>query len=339
MWFKNLLLYRLTDPANLDLSKLEEQLQKRAFVPVGQMDRQSEGWVPPASHAPDLFSYPNSGAWLVALKTEEKLLPASVVKELADERIVDIEAKEMRRVGKKEAKEIRERIAEELLPRAFSRSRVVRALIDPQAGWIWIDVATPARAELLLQTLRETLGSLPAKLAQTRMEPTTAMTTWLEHDAPANFTIDADCVLTAPGDGGAQVSCRRQDLNADEVKQHLTSGKLVTQLALSWDERLSFVLTDKMQIKRLAFLDLLEDQIKDADATDAAAMFDTSLTLLVNEGRSLVAAVIEALDGEMDTAAGVPALAAAPAMSQPVAKPTVSADQAASGQSAVDVPW
>lgn len=299
MWFKNLQLYRLTDPSAVDGAKLGEALQKRAFVAAGQLDRLSAGWIPPAAHAPDLYAYQNGDTWLIALKTEEKILPSSVVKDFAAERIADIEDKEARKVGKKEAREIRERVAEELLPRAFSRSRVVRALIDVEGGWIWVDVGTPARAELLLQTLRETLGSLPTRLVNTQMDPVTAMTTWLEHGAPEPFTLDADCTLKAPGDGGAQITCRRHDLAAEEILHHLKAGKLVTQLALSWADRLSFVLNDKLQIKRLGFLDLLEDQIKEADAVDAAAMFDTSLTLLAREGRLLVEAVVEALGGEL----------------------------------------
>ncbi|MBV8659581.1 MAG: recombination-associated protein RdgC [Burkholderiales bacterium] len=299
MWFKNLQIYRITDLDKIDAAKLDDELKKRAFAPAGSLDRLAAGWVPPAAHSPDLFAYANSGAWLIALKTEEKLLPSSVVKEAAEERIADIEAKELRKVGKKETKEIRERIAEELLPRAFSRSRVLRALIDLEGGWVWVDSPTPAKAELLVQFLRETLGSLPTKLPQTQLDPVTAMSTWLEHDAPSNFTLDADCVLKAPGEGGAQVTCRRHDLGSDEVKQHLHNGKLVTQLALSWDDRIAFVLTEKLQIKRIAFLDLLQDQIKDAEAEDAAAMFDTTLTLLVQEGRGLVDAVIESLGGEL----------------------------------------
>jgi recombination associated protein RdgC len=299
VWFKNIQLYRLTEPATFDTSKLDEALQKRRFVPVGSLDRMTAGWIPPAAHAPDVFAYANSGCWMIALKTEEKLLPSSVVKEEADERIADIEAKELRRIGKKEAKEIRERIAEELLPRAFSRSRVMRAIIDVEAGWLWVDSATPAKAELLLQFLRETLGSLPSKLPQTQLDPITAMSTWLEHGAPSNFTVDADCVLKDPGEGAAQVTYRRHDLSVDEVKAHLKSGKFVAQLALSWDDRIAFMLNDKLQIKRIAFLDLLQDQLKEAEADDAAAMFDATLTLLTHEGRGLVDAVVEALGGEL----------------------------------------
>ncbi|WP_269533444.1 recombination-associated protein RdgC [Chitinimonas sp. BJYL2] len=312
MWFKNLLAFRITDTAALPLDKLDAELAKRAFVPAGKSDRLAAGWIPPASHAPDLLVYPSQGAYLIALKTEEKLLPSSVVKEAAEERIAEIEDKELRKIGKKEAKEIRERIAEELLPRAFSRSRVVRALIDPVERWIWVDSATPAKAELLVQFLRETLGTLPTKLPQTQLDPVTAMSTWLEHSPPANFTLDADCVLKAPGEGGAQVTCRRHDLNAEEVKLHLENGKLVTQLALSWDDRISLMLTDKLQLKRINFLDLLQDQLKEADTEDAGAMFDASLTLMVAEGRGLLAAVIESLGGELgEVSAPAPAPLAA----------------------------
>lgn len=299
MWFKNLLLYRLTDPASLDLLQLETQLQRRAFVPLNASDRMSQGWVSPAPHAPDLLSYSMAGAHLIALRTDEKILPASVIKEKASEHILWIEGKEMRRVGKKEAKEIRERIEANLLPQAFSRARIVRAIIDPRDGWIWVDSATPAKAELLLQLLRETLGSLPACRVETRLDPCDAMTFWLKHEAPERFTIDSDGVLVAPGGEGAKATLRAQDMGPDEVLEHLAAGKLVAQLAMSWNDRLSFVLTDRMQIKRLATLDLLNDQIKDAGADDAAAMFDASMTLMVGEVRGLIGAVIEALDGEM----------------------------------------
>ncbi|WP_158228992.1 recombination-associated protein RdgC [Chitinimonas sp. BJB300] len=330
MWFKNLQLYRITDLSKLNPNQLDAELQKRAFIPAASNERMAAGWIPPGSHAPDIFAYANSGAMLIALKTEEKLLPASVVKEMAEERIADIQDKELRKIGKKEAKEIRERIADELMPRAFSRSHVLRAIIDFEAGWIWVDTASSSKAELLTQLLRETLGSLPTKLVQTQLDPVTAMSTWLEHDAPPNFTLDADCTLKAPGDSGAQVTCRRHDLSSDEVKLHLKSGKMVTQLALSWDDRLSFVLNEKLQIKRLAFLDLLEDKIKDADAEDAAAMYDTTLTLLVQEGRSLVNAVIDALGGELgESAMGSTAV--------PIAAPPPAAKPAQA--SVVDVPW
>ncbi|MDK2127182.1 recombination-associated protein RdgC, partial [Parachitinimonas caeni] len=121
-----------------------------------------------------------------------------------------------------------------------------------------------------------------------QQSPVTVMTNWLENGADEGFTLDADCELKAPGDEGAVIRCRRQDLNAEEIRNHLAAGKLVTQLALSWADRVSFVLTDKLQIKRLAMLDLLQDQLKDTDAGSADLLFDATLTLLVGELRGLM---------------------------------------------------
>lgn len=299
MYFRALTIYRITDTAKLLATDINAELSKRAFVPMGASDRMAAGWVPPMAHAPDLHAFAHQGCHLIALKTEEKLMPASVVKELAEERISEIEEREVRKIGRKEAKEIRERVTEELLPRAFSKSRVLHALIDLKSGFVMVNTATAAKAELLTQLLRETLGSLPTKLLHTQLDPVTAMTTWLEHEAPDCFTLDSDVTLKSPGDGGAVANIRRQDLNAEEVTGHLKSGKLVTRLAMSHADRLSFVLNDKLQLARIAFLDLIEDQIKDLDADDAAAMAEGTLAITVASLRELVYGVLAALGGEL----------------------------------------
>lgn len=300
MFFQNLYVFRLTEPNSVDFDSVTKALEKRPFIECGSQDRLSAGFVPPAPHAPDLIAYQSQSAFLIALKIEERVLPTSVIKEHADKRATQTEEREHRKVGRKEYKEIKERVAEELLPRAFTKSKVIRGLIDPKRQLILVDQGSPAKAELFIQLVREALGSLSTKLVQTQLDPVTAMTTWLEHDAPTFFSIDSETKMVTPGGGGAEVSCKRHDLTTDEVQMHLKSGKLVKQLALSWDDRLSFTLTDKLQIKKLAFLDLLQDQIKEADAEDAAAMFETTLTIMATEAFSLVEAILQALGGELD---------------------------------------
>lgn len=304
MFFQNLYVFRLTEPDAIDFDRLTKALEKRPFVECGSTDRMSAGFIPPAPHAPDLIAYRSQSAVLIALKIEEKVLPASVIKEHAEKRAAEIEEREHRKIGKKEFKELKERVAEELLTRAFTKSKVIRGLVDSERKLILVDQSTPSKAELFIQLLREALGSLPTKLVQTQLDPVVAMTTWLEYEAPSDFTIDSEAKMVTPGEGGAEVSCKRHDLASDEVQMHLKSGKLVKQLALSWTDRLSFCLTDKLQIKKLAFLDLLEEQIKEANAEDAAAMFETTLSIMATEAFSLVEAILLALGGELDGNAG-----------------------------------
>lgn len=296
MWFKQLQLYRLTGPLDSNNEAIQEALTTKPFIPCGSQDAISRGWVAPASHAPDLMAYPMSGAILVALKEQERILPSSVVKEMAEQRIADIEAQDQRKVGRKEKKELQEAIRQELMPRAFTRSRVCRALIDAEAGWLLIEAASATKAEALLSALRDAIGSVPARLIDTQLEPTSLMTTWMEHGPADNFTIDADCELRAPGEGGSVVRCLRHDLGAPEIRAHLDTGKLVSKLALTFDERISFMLTEDFQIKRLAMLDRLQDELGDHDSNDA--LFDASLLLLVREMRILLSALVEAHGGE-----------------------------------------
>ncbi|WP_375592266.1 recombination-associated protein RdgC [Chitiniphilus eburneus] len=299
MLIRNATLYRLAPDHALSADSIADCLAKRPWMPCGAMDLSTQGWVPPAPHAPELYAYAQQDAVLVALKTEEKILPAIVVKQEAEYRIAQIEAEEHRKVGRKKAKALRERVADELLPKAFTRSRVQRAIIDLQAGLVIVDAAAASKAEQLLSALREVLGSLPARLIDTQTTPQTAMTLWLESADAGDFDLGQTAHLRAPGTEGAEAKLAHQPMDSDEVTRHLGAGKLVEHLALTWQDRLSFVLTSTLALKKLAMLDVLRDELKDADAADQAAIFDSNLVLTLGELRKLVPALIAALGGEV----------------------------------------
>ncbi|WP_035052829.1 recombination-associated protein RdgC [Andreprevotia chitinilytica] len=299
LWFRNLQLYRLAPDHTLTEKTIADALAKRPWMPCGTHDLNSQGWVPPTRFAPDLMTWARDEMVLVTLKTEEKILPGAVIKEEAEERIGKIEAEENRRVGRKEAKDIRERVTEELIPKAFTKSRSQRALIDLKAGLILVESASAAKAEQLLSLLRETIGSLPTRLIQTQTTPQTAMTLWLENPEATDFDLGQDAELREPGDGGAVARLTRQTLDTPEVKQHLETGKLVAKLALSWQDKMAFQLTEKLEIKRLTMLDVLQDELKNADAGDQQGLFESSFALTVGELRQFVPALIEALGSEM----------------------------------------
>ena len=299
LWFRNLQIYRLAPDHALTPESISSSLEKRPFVPCGSSDMMSQGWIPPAAHEPEHYAYPWQNAVLVMLKTEDKLLPGAVIKQVTESRVSEIEARENRKVGKREIKELRERIVDELLPRAFTRARTQRAIIDLQQGLVLVESASASKAEQLLSLLRESLGSLPTRLLQTQTTPQTAMTLWLESADAGVFDLGQDVELKYPGDDGAIARLVRQPLAGDEISQHLTAGKLVTKMALSWQDRVAFQLTEKMELKRVAMMDTLQDEMKDADAADREALFNTGLTLLLGELRNLVPQLIEALGDEM----------------------------------------
>lgn len=298
LWFRNIQAYRLAKGHGITASEIAEKLARKPFLPCGSHELFSQGWIAPATHAPDLFTADYQGAVLVCLKTEEKLLPAGVIRQQAEVRIQQVEATENRKVGRREAREIRERIAEELTPRAFVRARYQRALLDLEQNWVWVESGSAAKAENLLSMLRETLGSLPTRLLDTQTSPQTAMTLWLQEGAPVPLALDADCELRFPGEGGAIARLTRQPLEEEEIKQHLLAGKLATRLGLVWEDRIAFQLLENLALKRLSMLDVLQEQIEDVSAEDQAALFDASLALMVGELRAFFPALIEVLGGE-----------------------------------------
>ena len=295
MWFKNLSVYRLPANLSLDLAKLEESLARNALQPCGNMDKESQGWVSPRGD--DRLLHVLNHQVLIALGVEQKLLPGSIVTQFANDRATEIEEQQGYKLGRKQMRELKDQITDELLPRAFVRRRVTYAWIDPVNGWLVVDAATPLKAEELLERLNKTLDDLPVRTLHTERSPSTAMTEWLQAgEAPAGFTIDRDLELCAADDGKATVRYVRHALEGEEIQQHIAAGKTATKLAMTWNDRISFVLGEQLQIKRLAFLDILKENSEQGDNADE--QFDIDFTLMTGEAAKLLADVVEALGGE-----------------------------------------
>ena len=316
MWFKNLQIYRLPAKRDMSVEKLEEQLAKKPFHPCGSQDMESRGWLSPLNN--EVLVHAVGGQWLVALGFEHRLLPSAVVKEVADERAEELAEQQGYKLGRKQMKELREQITQELLPRAFTRRRRLYAWIDPVNGWLVVDAGSQSKAEDMLEQLRHTLDSFPLTLLRTELSPMSAMADWLAgNEAPAGFSIDQDCELRSVSEDKAAVRYVRHTLEGDEVKAHLEAGKLPTRLALTFDERISFVLTEKLEIKRLDFLDVVRDQI-DGDKDDAEALFNAEFALMTGELAHLLPAIVRALGGETGVAQAEQSAQASTPLASPV---------------------
>jgi recombination associated protein RdgC len=298
MWFKNLQIYRMPKNWAENSSELEEQLSALTLQPCSASDAQSIGWVSPCADGALVHSV--NRQWLLALGAEQKLLPASVVKQFADDRAKEIEESEGRRVGRKEMRELREAMTSELLPRAFVRRRTTFAWIDPINGWLVIDAAAPAKAEEFLEHLRKSVNGLPARLLKVVQSPSAAMTGWVANgEAPSGFTLDQDLELRSAEN--ATVRYVKHTLEGEEIGRHIATGKVVTRLAMTWGDRISFLLNENLQIKRLSFLDILKEAA-DGQAENQDERFDLDFTLMTGEVARLLDDLLEALGGELANA-------------------------------------
>ncbi|NWN81980.1 MAG: recombination-associated protein RdgC [Halomonas sp.] len=304
MWFKHLHLYRLHDAPELDAATLEEALAEQAARPLGGQDPRRLGWTFPGGRADTARLHELQGQRLLSALRQERLLPASVVKEEVDERAADVEAREGRKLRRQEKITLKEQVVEELLPRAFVRSQKIDLWWDTRRRLIGINASSRSRAEELLDLLRETLGTLKVTPLATQVMPMRAMTQWLVDPAsrPADLVMGDQVELKAKGDDGV-LRARQVDLDSDEIQQLLESGRQASKLAVEVEGRLSFVLHDDLALKSLRFGDALIDEANASDdGDDALLRLDTDFVLMAQALGENTERLVAWLGGEAGTA-------------------------------------
>jgi recombination associated protein RdgC len=257
---------------------------------------QTQGWISPRENG--MLVHTVNKQLLLALGTEKKLLPASVINQVAKARASDIEEQQGFKPGRKQMKEIKEQVTDELLPRAFSINRTTWTWIDPVNGWLVIDAGTAGKADEVLKLLIKGIEKLPMESLHVVQSPVAAMTEWLMADAPKGFTVDQDTELRAGGDSKATVRYVKQTIEPVDVQRHIADGKQCTRLAMTWNDRISFVLTESLTIKRITPLDVIKESA-DTGARDDDERFDGDMMLMTGELASMLDDLVFALGGQM----------------------------------------
>lgn len=296
--FKNLLVYRIAGGWNAQIDAVEQALQDAVFTECSASQEKSVGWVPPRGEAHGALVERIDGQWLLRLMVETKAVPAAVVKRKVAEQVAQIEATTGRKPGKKEARDLRDDVRLSLLPLAFSKQASVSVWVDPAAGLVLLDASSVNKADEVLTALVKAVPGLNLSLLQTQTTPAAAMAAWLaEGEVPvAGFAIGRECELKAPDESQAVVRYARHPLDIDEVRQHIRTGKLPTRLALTWADRVNFVLSDTLQLKKIGFEDgVFERSASDGDSDD----FDTDAAISTGELRKVLQDLTEALGGEL----------------------------------------
>lgn len=235
--FRNAIFYRIGDvPRDVAF-----QLGQHPLQPCGDLERVSHGWLWAGPYGSSCVMKVGHQL-LLWFGSYQRLLPNSVVNQELAQRAVKIALDQGFAVGRKQRSELKRQVIDELLPKAFSTRSVTQALIDPEAGFIAIDTASQARAELLLDYLARATG-IEASYVAPEYPTAGVLTEWL-NDAPADgFTIDDTLELHA----GKEVI----RYSASPLNELPAENKVVAKLGLTWRDQLSFVLTDKMALRRV----------------------------------------------------------------------------------------
>jgi recombination associated protein RdgC len=300
--FKNVMAYRIGADWSITLNQLQEALERYRFVECGPSQDKSVGWTEPRGQAHGPLVESIGGQWILKLQIETKAVPGSVVRRKADERIQEIESATGRKPGKKESREIREDIVHALLPLAFAKQSSVMVWFDMEARLMMTDAGSQGKSDEVITALVRVLDGLPLSLLQTTLSPQAAMSQWLlaqsDDDLPPAFSVERECVLKSGSEDQAMVKFTRHLLATDEVRKHVLEGKLPTQLALSWEGKASFVLSETLVLKKVSYFDgVMEETGDNEDKFDADVILSTGML------GPLLADLMDALGGEMHFAA------------------------------------
>jgi recombination associated protein RdgC len=298
--FKNLTVYRMGPDWGVSAEQIETELGKARFVECGASQQKSSGWVEPRGidHAPLVEQI--DGHLMLKLMTEQRVVPSTVVKRRMDEMAEHIERTTGRKPGKKQVKELKDQALLELLPMAFTKQSSTRVWIAPAHRLVVLDCASQGKADEVVTLLVKAIDGLALSLVHTEMSPPIAMAHWLgTGEAPYAFSVDNECELKSTDELKSVVRYTRHALDIDEVRQHIASGKVPSKLAMTWRDRVSFMLTESMALKKIAFLDVVfEGQSGSAGKTDKNEAFDADVAIATGEFIALIPDLLEALGGE-----------------------------------------
>jgi recombination associated protein RdgC len=294
--FKNMRVYKLSS-WTITSEQLIAMLATQSFTPCTSIEMERSGWTPPRENGQLVHNV--NGQLLIRLAKEKKLLPTSVINQVAKAKAGEIEDQQGFKPGRKQMREIKESVVDELLPRAFSIASSTAIWIDPFNKTLAINTSSSSKADEALKWLIKAMPKCPIEQLQVSISPAAAMTDWLASDeSPFGFTVDQDAELCATGEGKATVKYAHHALEVDDIRRHIRSGKRCKQLALTWADRISFVLTDAMTLKKLEALDVLKENTEGTAKNDDER-FDSDFLMMTGEISRLIKDLVSALGGEV----------------------------------------
>ena len=295
---KNLIIYRIDPNWSMDLSAMESALAALPFHPCGPTQADSLGWVPPRGQANGALVESVAGQRILKLQVERKSVPSDAIQRKLDERIAKIEQHEGRKPGRKESRALKDEILLELLPHAFPKISGILTWFDLEHGRLLLDCSSQGNADKVIMALVECLPGLRVSLLNTQVAPQAAMTQWLVGDQsewPAPFAAGRHVELHSGDEMKSVVKFDRHHLDDEQMRLHISQGKLPTKLAMDWDGRAQFVLTEGLQLRKVELLDV----VFDGQSAEDDVGFDSDVAIATGELSALITDLVRALGGEL----------------------------------------
>lgn len=286
-FYKNLFFYNVKE--TVKEQEIEDLLSDKVIKECGKHELKTQGWTNVLKDTEELVQKVD-GAYFFKYKIVEKVIPSSVLNDLLEEKVKKIEKIESRKVFNKEKKAIKEDIQIEMASKAFERSSYINGYIDFKNKLLIVETSSPSKADEFTSFLRETLGKLSLEIIPSKYDVVEKLTSLISNPPSKKFELGESCLLKDMLGTNAKVTISNQELDVEEVINHISNGKSVDSLELIWQKRISFVLTSDYKIRKVKFLDIVTTQLNEdlGESDDDFSNFLSSMTIMLGDFNEMI---------------------------------------------------
>lgn len=292
LFFKNIFPYKL-NTKEIRESEVQKLTEEFRIVPLPDTEARNQGWDNFIDSEQDIAFKVGSSAYMLKLKIQDKSVPGSAVNEVLKERIKEIKDNGGTVPSKKEQKIMKEDIMAVLLskiPKEFIKSSYITGYLDFKNGLLVVDSSSNGKTDLFLDALRQTFDGLEIESISAKEDVSSTLGDWIiESKAEHPFDLGDNSTFKDPL-GDSKITVNKQDLTAEEVRNHLSKGKIVEKVDLVWQKRISFSIDEKFKINKVKFLDIVKEQIKEdlGESDDEYAIVQSSLFIMIEDFAELI---------------------------------------------------
>lgn len=253
---KNAIVYAATLPSAADLAV---HLAERPWSPILETQLSQASFVPVKITKELVTQF--DGGYCFSLRLDEKILPTSIVRAKADERIARVEAATGARMKKIERIAIYENTLSDLAKTALVKTAVITAFYNTRDNYLIVPVTSSKLANVVIGTLIQVVGSVKTTTIHisdiknglsTRLKAHLAEEKDLRAFESAGFKIGEQVNLQKAG--GEKVNYKLESLDSVAVAiiDRLDNGFTVNALSLE-SNGVEFKLTQDFTFKQIAF--------------------------------------------------------------------------------------
>lgn len=292
LFFKDIFPYRIISN-EIKENEIQSGTEEHRIVPLENLDGLevlSKGWDNILETENDAYLKVGKSAYILKMKIQEKKVSSSYVNEILKEQIKEILQSGGMRPSKKEQKSMKENIVAVELPKTRPTSSYIDGYLDFKNNILVVNSSSNGKTDTFLEQIRETFSDLQFEPINPKEDVSSILGDWIrEAKAEDPFDLGDNSTLKDPL-GDSKITASKQDLTAEEIKNHLSKGKIVEKIDLSWSKRISFSLNEKFKISKVKFLDIVKEQIKEdlGQSDDERAEAQASMYIMVEDFAELL---------------------------------------------------